>query len=496
MCMKNRLLSAILFFLFQGDAIASEVSQHLPATYLTSGWGIACVLTFIVALACVMLEGKLHIRKSIPVLISAGIVWLIVGYLGQKSVSEEFAKVAFSHAFLEYGELFLFLMVAMTYVNTLQERGLFEWIQYKLLSYGMTYNSIFWALGLGAFFLSPVLDNLTTALVMASVAIAVAGNNAQFVSKCCVSIVVASNAGGAFSPFGDITTLMVWNAGHVEALEFLSLFTPAFVSWFVPALCIAFSINSEKAPHGLTNEKSPLKSGAVRIIMLFVLTIIISVMGRQFFGLPSVMGMMLGLGLLKWYCHRLSRDEHTESMDASMPSFDEETYVAIQQYYRRKHKPFDVLVSIKRVEWDTLLFFYGVVMSVAGLGALGYLEMLSKYSYGTLGSTWASILVGMFSAVVDNIPVMFAVLQMSPDMTHNDWLLVTLTAGIGGSMISIGSAAGVALMDFAKITDPKTGMSTKAYTFAAHLKWTPVIFAGYICGVVVHLWTHGMPLPF
>jgi Na+/H+ antiporter NhaD/arsenite permease-like protein len=102
----------------------------------------------------------------------------------------------------------------------------------------------------------------------------------------------------------------------------------------------------------------------------------------------------------------------------------------------------------------------------------------------------------MFYAVVDNIPVMFAVLQMSPDMTHNDWLLVTLTAGIGGSMISIGSAAGVALMDFAKITDPKTGMSTKAYTFAAHLKWTPVIFAGYICGGVVHLWTHGMPLPF
>jgi len=120
-------------------------------------------------------------------------------------------------------------------------------------------------------------------------------------------------------------------------------------------------------------------------------------------------------------------------------------------------------------------------MCVGGLGFIGYLELTSVFMYGQLGPTWANVLVGILSAIVDNIPVMLAVLQMNPTMDLSQWLLVTLTAGVGGSLLSIGSAAGVALM----------GQARGKYTFFGHLKWTPAIAVGYVLSILVHLWLNG-----
>ena len=136
---------------------------------------------------------------------------------------------------------------------------------------------------------------------------------------------------------------------------------------------------------------------------------------------------------------------------------------------------------MKRVEWDTLLFFYGVVLCVGGLGALGYLERLSQGMYQGLGATWANIFVGLASAIVDNIPVMFAVLSMNSDMSLGQWLLVTLTAGVGGSLLSIGSAAGVALM----------GQARGTYTFFSHLKWSRAVALGYVASIWAHFLING-----
>ncbi|HDZ78658.1 MAG TPA: sodium:proton antiporter, partial [Gammaproteobacteria bacterium] len=148
----------------------------------------------------------------------------------------------------------------------------------------------------------------------------------------------------------------------------------------------------------------------------------------------------------------------------------------LSKHYKLKRKPFDIFISMKRAEWDTLMFFYGVVLSVAGLGTLGYLALLSDALYTGLGPTWANILVGLVSAIVDNIPVMYAVLTMQPDMSQGQWLLVTLTAGVGGSLLSIGSAAGVALM----------GQARGDYTFFVHLRWSWAIGLGYIASIWVH----------
>ena len=138
---------------------------------------------------------------------------------------------------------------------------------------------------------------------------------------------------------------------------------------------------------------------------------------------------------------------------------------------------FDVFSPVAKAEWDTLLFFYGVVLCVGGLGFIGYLGMASELMYTGWGATNANIAIGGLSAIVDNIPVMFAVLTMLPEMSTGQWLLVTLTAGVGGSMLSIGSAAGVALM----------GMARGKYTFFGHLKWTPVIALGYFASIYVHM---------
>ncbi|NCO45624.1 MAG: sodium:proton antiporter, partial [Vibrio sp.] len=132
---------------------------------------------------------------------------------------------------------------------------------------------------------------------------------------------------------------------------------------------------------------------------------------------------------------------------------------------------------VSHAEWDTLLFFYGVVMCVGGLSLLGYLGLISEVMYSQWNPIWANVMIGFLSAIVDNIPVMFAVLTMEPDMSTGNWLLVTLTAGVGGSLLSIGSAAGVALM----------GAAHGKYTFVGHLKWTPIIATGYAASIGVHL---------
>ena len=151
------------------------------------------------------------------------------------------------------------------------------------------------------------------------------------------------------------------------------------------------------------------------------------------------------------------------------------------RYTVETSEKFDIFNSVKAAEWDTLLLFFGVVFAVGGLGYIGYLELMSAVLYGGLGATAANILIGIISAVVDNIPLMFAVLNMNLDMGLYQWLLVILTAGVGGSLFSVGSAAGVALM----------GQSRQRYTFFSHLKWSPAIAAGYGASILTHYLLNG-----
>ena len=223
------------------------------------------------------------------------------------------------------------------------------------------------------------------------------------------------------------------------------------------------------------NEVVDLKRGARRIVALFLLTIITAVLCHSFLHLPPVLGMMLGLGYLQFFGFYL-RKSLPRSL-ARKRALYERNGDDMRLRSLGSVVPFDVFNKVAKAEWDTLLFFYGVVMCVGGLGFMGYLELVSHWLYAGGDPTMANIFIGVLSAIVDNIPVMFAVLSMNPDMALGQWLLVTLTAGVGGSLLSIGSAAGVALM----------GQAHGMYTFFGHLKWLPAIVLGYLVSIGAHL---------
>jgi NhaD family Na+/H+ antiporter len=442
---------------------------------MTQSWlGYTCLLLFCVAYCVVTMEEVIKLRKSKPVLLAAGLIWALIGYTYHQQELSEIARQAFEHNLLEYAELLLFLLVAMTYINAMEERRLFDSIRTWMSSKGFRYPALFWLTGLLAFFISPIADNLTTALLLCAVIMKVGENNPRFINLSCINIVIAANAGGAFSPFGDITTLMVWQTEKASFFQFFDLFLPSAVNYLLPALIMSFFLPKDTPI--LDQEHIPPKRGTKRIILLFLMTIVTAVSFHTFLGFPPVIGMMMGLAYLQFFGFYLRNTfpQHVKQITEQAKAKHDEAAL------RRLGSvvPFDVFQRISHAEWDTLLFFYGIVMSVGGLSLLGYLGVVSETMYTHWDPIWANTLIGILSAVVDNIPVMFAVLTMNPDMSTGHWLLVTLTAGVGGSLLSIGSAAGVALM----------GASHGRYTFLGHLKWTPVIFLGYLASIATHLW--------
>ena len=430
---------------------------------MTTTWvGYLSLSIFILGYSLVVAEEKIHMRKSKPVIFAGCLMWFFIGiYEYQHGHGDGQAHDYVKHLIAEIGELFFFLLAAMTYIDTLAERNVFDALRSWLLRKGLGFRSLFWATGTITFFLSPMADNLTSALLMSTVALAVSGGNSKFIVLSFVNIVVAANAGGAWSPFGDITTLMVWTSGKVETLQFAYLLIPSLVNWLVPAFCMYFFVPDE-IPDSPSGEIH-MKPGAKIIIVMGVCTIATAVSFHQFFHLPPFLGMMLGLSALMLFGYYLKRWGNK----TIEPRNDEQ-----------EQHDFDIFRKIASVEFDTLLFFFGVLTAVGALQYIGYLTLVSENLYATIGPTWSNIIVGILSAIVDNIPVMFAVLRMNPEMGIDQWLLVTLTAGVGGSLLSVGSAAGVAVM----------GVDRNNYTFFSHLKWSWAIGLGYAASIVSWYW--------
>ena len=448
------------------------LAASLPATAaeivgidLTTHWaGYSALVIFVLAYVFVIAEEFTHLRKSQPVMLAAGVIWGMLAIAAAGLGQADSIHTAVGTYLLEFAELLLFLLVAMTYVNAMSERNLFEALRMRLLQRGLGYRQLFWTTGVLAFCLSPIIDNLTTALVMCAVVLAVGRDSPKFVSLACINIVVAANAGGAFSPFGDITTLMVWQRGIIDFWGFFHLFLPSLVNWLIPAVIMHFAITPGTPPAATGDVR--IKDGGWVIVGLFIMTITLAVCFHNFLHLPPFMGMMTGLAFLKLLGWHLTRKANA----VELADFD-------RQGSPGDVDAFDSYEQVARAEWDTLLFFFGVIMCVGALGYCGYLALASQWFYGDLGPTTANVLIGLLSSVLDNIPMMVAVLQMQPAMDTGQWLLVTLTAGVGGSLLSVGSAAGVALM----------GQAKGKYTFFGHLRWTWAIALGYAASIWVHL---------
>jgi len=479
----NRMLVPItLLLLAAGPAQAMSLAEPALLDLTTSVYGYLALMIFMLGYICVVLEERLELRKSKPVIVAAGLVWILVALAYRQHGEPDSAGIELRRYILDYAELFLFLLAAMTFVNMMEERRVFVALRTWLVAREFSLRQIYWVTGALTFLLSPIADNLSTALLMGAVVLAVGNHHYRFISVGCINVVVAANAGGAFSPFGDITTLMVWQKGAVQFVEFAELLLPSLVNWLVPALIMSTVV--EHSQPGGERRHQRMKKGGVTIMLMFLATILLSVLVHSLLHLPPVLGMMTGLGVLKMYGYYLSLHD---------PVYREQGHIthhhadnsSSHSMLRGDHtgvvRRFDIFKVVERESWDTLMFFYGIVLCVGGLAALGYLNNLSTLLYGNLGIDMANSLIGLLSALVDNIPIMFAVLTMDPGMTLQQWLLATLAVGTGGSLLSIGSAAGVALMGQAKGT----------YTFMSHLRWSWAIFLGYALSILCHLWLNG-----
>ena len=455
---------------------AAQVAPATPSD-LTGHWVVYAVVgLFAVAYVLAMLEESTSLRKSKPMVFAASLIWILIASVCVEDGNGQRSAQAF-RAFLEgYAELFLFILVSMTYLNAMEQRGVFENLRLWLLSKDFGYRKLFWITGAQAFLLSSVCSNLTTALVLGTVILAVAPDNRRFLGITFTNIVVATNAGGSFSPFGDVTTLLVWQQGKVPFADFFSLFLPSLVNFLVPAAFMHFYVPSDHP--AAAGQPRPLQHGAKGIIVLFVLTIVTAVGFEDYLHLPPAAGMLAGLTYLSFYFFylykvRVEWKRRSQSAAADSPAGSPDG--ADEQRETKSH--FDVFHSVAGLEWDTLLYFYGVMASVAGLSFIGLLTVASHLLYSGLDTTVANVLIGAVSAFIENGTVMYTVLAMAPPLSEGQWLLVTLTVGLGGSLLAIGSAAGIGLM----------GLSKGAYSFSSHLNWTPLIALGYLASIATHL---------
>lgn len=441
------LLLTLTGFLFAGGGGGATEAMDLTTTWV----GIAAIIVFVFGYYFIAAEEKYHINKAKPALFIGTFIFILIGfYMLSEGMDTSPLVNEVNHLIIEISGIFFFLLVAMTYIEALIERGVFSTLKYNLVSKGYTYKKLFWLTGIIAFFLSPVADNLTTALILSTVLITIEKKNKKFLIPGAVNIVVAANAGGAWSPFGDITTLMAWAAGKGHFVDFLYLFPASIIGWVVTGFLLSRVVPDGKPEFNVETEpKAVIKKGGKVVIGLGIFTIFSAVMSHQLFHLPAFWGMMFGLSLLKLYSYQFKK------------KYKEET-------------PFDVFQSMSKIENDTLLFFFGILAAVGGLHFLGFLGYLVAL-YDSVGATPVNIAVGIVSAIVDNVPVMSAVLKSNPTMGLDQWLLVTLTAGIGGSLISFGSAAGVGVM----------GKLRGVYTFGAHMRYSWTIMIGYIISIAV-----------
>ena len=267
---------------------------------LTMHWaGFTALAIFVTSYAFVMAEEFTHLRKSKPVVLAAGLIWAIIAIAYSGTPHYEVVEHEIRHSFLEYAELAFFLLVAMTYINALEERNVFNSLKSWLIKNQFSYRQLFWITGILSFFLSPLADNLTTALVMCAVVLSVGASSPKFVGIACINIVVAANAGGAFSPFGDITTLMVWQAGQLEFTQFFALVIPSIVNYLIPASIMHFFVSDHKPE--IAEKTIHIKYGGKTLIVLGLLTIATAVSFHNFLHLPPVFGMMTGLAYLQLY---------------------------------------------------------------------------------------------------------------------------------------------------------------------------------------------------
>lgn len=390
------------------------------------------VLVFIISYALIILEHPLKINKSGPALIGGVITWTIISFF---SLDLHFIEGELLTHLGEIAEILLFLMGAMAIVELIDAHEGFEVISSKIKTRNPV--KLLWITSLLTFFLSAVLDNLTTTIVLVTLLRKMVGNQ-QLRLYFTGLVIIAANTGGAWSPIGDITTTMLWIGDQITATSVIkSLFIPSLVCLLIPLIFLSYKLkNKAHEPH-YTFQVEPGSSPNWERNFIFFLGVTLLIMVPVFktiTHLPPYMGILLGLGIF---------------------------WIVIETLHRNKHETMrgkiTVAYTIRKIDLPSILFFAGILLSVSAMQTTGILVSLAGWIQNVLpGDNLMNISIGLLSAVIDNVPLVAAAQGMF-DLSiyptdHSFWIFMAYCTGTGGSALIIGSAAGVAAMGMEKIS--------------------------------------------
>jgi Na+/H+ antiporter NhaD/arsenite permease-like protein len=414
----------------------------------------AAAAIFLLGYVLITLEHKAKINKSISATALAAVLW------GMVALSGQYDHAAVEHALhdisAETFSLIAFLLAAMTLVEILVHYRFFDWLRVKLFGLGLQDKSQLILISTLAFFLSAIIDNLTTTIVMVQIARRFfKGNNLLVAAG---AIVVAANAGGAFSPVGDVTTIMLWLAHKFTALEIILWgFLPSLSILLVSSLLFVRQIVGDTADERPVTFESVHLSRSERLVIVTAFASFLLPPLAKFAGLPPYMGLLLGVGIVGLIIG----------------------WLANAAPHRESHLSMEIEKLVSKVDITSLLFFIGILFAVGALGFLGILDQISNTLFGEVPAfsqlVIGSIFLGAFSAIFDNIPLTAAAIDIVQTDNFHVWVLLAICVGTGGSMLAIGSAAGVVAM----------GM-VKELTFMRYLKIATIpAAAGYVTAICV-----------
>lgn len=398
---------------------------------------------FGIAFIAIIFEEKLGFEKYKTAMFLGLVSWILLLVQGAVETEVEFQKVehAFHEYVLEVSMLWLFLISAMTFVAYLDRRKWIENMVMKMLPSKLTEKKFLLIMAIFTFAFSGVADNLTATLVALSIILVVLKSvSPDTMIRFGVMVIFAANAGGLPLITGDVTTLMIFVGGKIHMVELLRLYVPALATCFVLYFYLIRGLKGEIKLIKGEDEINPLDT---KVAVIFLLTIIAILTGHVAFHLPPVLVFLTGLATM---------------------------FLVIAHDKIKTKNELDVLHYVQHVEFDALFFFLGVLLLVGALKEVGMLAKLAVL-YEVINPMAATFLVGVLSAVVDNIPITAAMLKADLPLDEVGWMLMTYAVGIGGSILVIGSAAGVVAMS-----------KMKSLTFGAYLRYTPVVFMVYGLG--------------
>jgi len=418
----------------------------------------ALVIVFVLAYAAIALEHPIKINKSASALIGAGLLWTIYA---MSSGDQHLVGEHLSESLMATAQIVFFLMGAMTIVEVVDAHNGFEVITSRIKTTKL--STLMWMVGFVSFFLSSILDNLTTTIVMVSLMKKLLDKREDRLFFAGI-IVIAANAGGAWTPIGDVTTTMLWIGGQITALNIMKeLFIPSMINLLVPLAVTAFILKGKPvvSPQGGgAARKGMASTDAERNIMFFLgLAILVAVpVFKTVTHLPPFMGILFGLGILWLVGDLLHRNKADEDKDH-----------------------FTLVHALSKIDMGSIVFFIGILLAVATLEHTHILGSLAEWLNNTVGRQDIIVLIiGLVSAVVDNVPLvaasmgMYSLEQYPPDSFL--WEFMAYCAGTGGSILIIGSAAGVAAMGLEKID---------FFWYMKKISWLALI--GYFAGAAFYI---------